>query len=184
MNRIADIALASCALVGAAPALAVAAAAIALLDGRPVLFVQERVGRSRRSFRVLKLRTMREGRPTPVGTRLRGTGLDELPQLVNVLRGEMSLVGPRPLTAADVTRLGWDDPRYDARWSVRPGITGPAQLQPSGRCDARVSWVYDRAYVRHPQGAARDLSLLAATAVAAIVGKRRTKSLLRSLGYR
>jgi sugar transferase EpsL len=129
-------------LVGLAllsPLVMIAAAAIRLTTGGPAFFAQERTGRGGRPFRVHKLRTMsgppaflvgretesNDPRITPVGRWLRRTGLDELPQLFNVLRGEMSLVGPRPL-------LAWEndlcDGRQAARLLVRPGITGLAQV--------------------------------------------------------
>ena len=101
--------------------MAVIAAAILLDDGRPVLFRQERLGHRRRPFHILKFRSMRDGRVTRVGRVLRATGLDELPQFVNILRGDMSAVGPRPLTADDVARLGWSGPR-----STSAGRAGPA----------------------------------------------------------
>jgi lipopolysaccharide/colanic/teichoic acid biosynthesis glycosyltransferase len=81
-----------------------------------------------RPFRILKFRSMRDGRVTRVGRLLRATGLDELPQFINILRGHMSAVGPRPLTADDVARLGWSGAQFDARWACRPGLTGLAQL--------------------------------------------------------
>ena len=83
-----------------------------------MLFTQERLGHGRRSFRVFKLRTMREGVVTPVGRGLRRTRLDELPQLLNVLRGDMSLVGPRPITQADV------DPFDAIEWELRSATIG------------------------------------------------------------
>lgn len=112
-----------------APAMAVIAAAVLLDDGRPVLFRQERIGYRRRPFHILKFRSMRDGRViTRVGRLLRASGLDELPQFLNILRGQMSAVGPRPLTADDVARLGWNEARFDFRWTCRPGLTGLAQL--------------------------------------------------------
>ena len=104
--------------------MAAIAGAILLEDGRPILFRQERVGRARRPFHVLKFRSMRGDRVTRVGKLLRATGLDELPQFLNILRGEMSAVGPRPLTASDIRRLGWDAPRYDFRPLLRAGGIG------------------------------------------------------------
>ena len=111
-----------------APAMAVIAVAVLIDDGRPVIFRQERVGYRRRPFHILKFRSMRAGRVTRVGRLLRGTGLDELPQFVNILLGDMSAVGPRPLTADDVARLGWSGAQFDFRWACRPGLTGLAQL--------------------------------------------------------
>jgi lipopolysaccharide/colanic/teichoic acid biosynthesis glycosyltransferase len=127
-QRLFDLLGAAAGVVAFAPVMAAIAAAILLDDGRPLLFSQERLGYRRRPFRILKFRSMREGEVTCVGRLLRSTGLDELPQLLNVLRGEMSAVGPRPLTAADVARLGWQDSRFDFRWACRPGLTGLAQL--------------------------------------------------------
>jgi len=127
-KRIADLLGASAGLIVFAPAMAVIAVAIVADDGWPLLFRQERVGFRRRPFRILKFRSMRGGSVTRVGRLLRATGLDEIPQFINILRGDMSAVGPRPLTAADVARYGWDAPGFNFRWTVRPGLTGLAQL--------------------------------------------------------
>jgi lipopolysaccharide/colanic/teichoic acid biosynthesis glycosyltransferase len=108
--------------------MAVISAAVLIDDGLPVLFRQQRVGLGRRPFDILKFRSMRDGRVTRVGRVLRATGLDEIPQFINILRGDMSAVGPRPLMAADVDRLGWRDRAFDFRWACRPGLTGLAQL--------------------------------------------------------
>jgi lipopolysaccharide/colanic/teichoic acid biosynthesis glycosyltransferase len=127
-RRVFDIAGAGAGLVVFAPAMAVAMLAVLLEDGRPVLFRQPRLGWRRRPFHILKIRTMRDGRATRVGAVLRATGLDEVPQFINILRGEMSAVGPRPLTESDVQQLGWTGEAFDFRWAVKPGLTGPAQL--------------------------------------------------------
>lgn len=179
-----DIAAGAGGLLVAAPVLAVAGGAILLTDGGPVLFRQQRLGLGRRPFTLVKLRTMRDGAVTPVGRRLREWGIDELPQLVHVLRGDMSLVGPRPLTRADVERLGWSHPRYDVRWSVRPGLTGPGQLRLRGPCDARVTWRYDRYYARHcaRQGSLRtDIAVLLASGLVLVAGKERARRWLGRL---
>ena len=97
-QRMFDLVGALAGLAVFAPAMAVIAVAVLIDDGRPVLFRQERVGYQRRPFHILKFRSMRAGRVTRVGRLLRATGLDELPQFVNILRGHMSAVGPRPLT--------------------------------------------------------------------------------------
>ena len=127
-QRMFDLVGALAGLAVFAPVMTVIAVAVLIDDGRPVVFRQERIGYKRRPFHILKFRSMRAGRITRVGRLLRATGLDELPQFVNILRGHMSAVGPRPLTADDVARLGWSGAQFDFRWACRPGLTGLAQL--------------------------------------------------------
>jgi lipopolysaccharide/colanic/teichoic acid biosynthesis glycosyltransferase len=132
-----EVVVSAAGLVVALPLLAVAAIAICLTSLGPALFRQERVGRFGRPFFLLKLRTMRvrggpeitaagDPRVTAVGRLLRRTKLDELPQLWNVLRGDMSLVGPRPETARYVDL---QDPRWTRVLSVRPGLSDPASIR-------------------------------------------------------
>jgi lipopolysaccharide/colanic/teichoic acid biosynthesis glycosyltransferase len=148
LNRGLDVAGASLALALASPALAIAALAIKLEDGGPVLYRQRRVGLDAEEFELVKLRTMvvgaerqgagwavNEGDPriTRAGRLLRRLSLDELPQLWNVVRGDMSLIGPRPTLSYQVERY---TPRQRRRLEVKPGITGWAQIH--GR--ARLPW--------------------------------------------
>lgn len=151
-----------------------AAVAIRLEDGGPVLFRQERVGRHRAPFRIAKLRTMRDGNTTPVGRWLRATGLDETTQFLHVLRGEMSVVGPRPLTEADLVRLGWTEHR--ARFEVRPGITGLAQV--FGGRSARHSRALDALYARRTS-VRLDVWLVAVSFAMNVFGKDRVRQRLR-----
>ena len=181
MNRAADVALAGAGLVVASPLLALSAVAIALEDGRPVLYRQERVGRNEEPFELLKLRTMVVGaetqgagyavdrgdaRITRVGRVLRKLSLDELPQLWNVLRGDMSLVGPRPTLAYQVERY---TPRQHRRLDVKPGLTGWAQIH--GRAalpwDERIE--LDVWYVEH-RSPLVDLKILLRTPFALFSG--------------
>lgn len=137
LKRPIDLVVAAAALVLLAPVMVVVALAVARNLGRPIIFAQQRPGLAGRPFRLYKFRTMREstaadGTPLPDAERLttfgrflRSTSLDELPELVNVLRGEMSLVGPRPLL---MQYLGRYTPEQARRHEVRPGITGWAQV--------------------------------------------------------
>ena len=148
MNRALDVATAGIGLVLVSPVLVAAAAAIKIEDGGPVFYRQRRVGRHGNEFELVKLRTMEVGaeekgaglavnagdpRITQVGRLLRRLSIDELPQLWNVVRGDMSLIGPRPTLAYQVERY---TPRQRRRLDVRPGITGWAQV--NGR--ARLPW--------------------------------------------
>ena len=181
MKRALDLAGASLTLLLASPLLFLAALAISLDDRGPVLYRQRRVGRDGKEFDLLKLRTMvvgaeaqgagwavNEGDPriTRAGRVLRRLSLDELPQLWNVVRGEMSLVGPRPTLAYQVERY---TPRQRRRLEVKPGITGWAQVQ--GR--ARVPWddriEFDVWYVEH-RSLWLDLRILARTPMALFTG--------------
>jgi lipopolysaccharide/colanic/teichoic acid biosynthesis glycosyltransferase len=173
-GRLFDLCGAAGGLVFFAPIMAVAAAAILLDDGRPVLFRQARLGLHQRTFDILKFRSMRNGRITRVGAVLRVTGLDELPQFVNILRGELSAVGPRPVTAADAERYRWAGSEADVRWTVKPGLTGLAQL--AGR-SVEESLALDRRYV-HDRSLALDCRLIAMSFVVNVVGKARARRLL------
>jgi lipopolysaccharide/colanic/teichoic acid biosynthesis glycosyltransferase len=175
-KRLFDVAGAAGGLLFFAPVMTVISVAILLDDGGPVVFCQERLGERRAPFTIFKFRSMRDGRTTRVGRVLRSTGLDELPQLINVLRGDMSAVGPRPLEAADVTRWGWHTPRYDFRWDVRPGLTGLGQMQGSGSPRDRI--VLDRLYIAH-RSLLLDVRLVALSFAVNVLGKRRVRELLR-----
>jgi exopolysaccharide biosynthesis polyprenyl glycosylphosphotransferase len=147
MKRSLDVGASLIALVVVLPIVLVAAAAIKLEDRGPVLFKQKRVGRRNQHFSIYKLRTMKveradgegnrsaskgDDRVTRVGRFLRRSSIDELPQLLNVLRGDMSLVGPRPHAIGSLAgdKLFWEvDPRYWQRHSLRPGLTGLAQVR-------------------------------------------------------
>jgi lipopolysaccharide/colanic/teichoic acid biosynthesis glycosyltransferase len=85
--------------------------------------------------------------PTQTGQILRKTGLDELPQFLNVLKGDMSIVGPRALTMYDIERLAWNDAYHQIRWQQKPGITGFAQIY--GGQHRKTSWFWDKYYIRH-----------------------------------
>jgi putative colanic acid biosynthesis UDP-glucose lipid carrier transferase len=129
IKRLGDVTLAASGLAVAIPLMAALAALIRLDSPGPILFFQRRTGLQQRPFTLVKLRTMDDlRRVTRVGRWLRPLGLDELPQLWNVLRGDMSLVGPRPEVPERVEVLRHRLPAYDARHFMRPGITGWAQV--------------------------------------------------------
>jgi len=142
-----DVALAGGAVLALSPLLALVALLIKLEDGGPVFFVQKRTGRGNRFFPIFKFRSMRvekldatgnrsaskdDDRITKIGKFIRGTSIDELPQIFNVLRGEMSIVGPRPHAIGSLAgdKLFWEvDHRYWLRHSLKPGLTGLAQVR-------------------------------------------------------
>jgi lipopolysaccharide/colanic/teichoic acid biosynthesis glycosyltransferase len=181
MNRAADVALASFGLVLASPFIAAAAIAVKLQDGGPILYRQRRVGKGGAEFELLKVRTMVEGaetigagyavdrgdpRITRTGRILRRLSIDELPQLWNVVRGDMSVIGPRPTLSYQVERY---TPRQRRRLEVKPGITGWAQIH--GR--ATVPWEdrieLDVWYVDH-RSPKVDLGILGRTPLALFAG--------------
>jgi lipopolysaccharide/colanic/teichoic acid biosynthesis glycosyltransferase len=177
LKRAFDVAGSCAGLLVFAPVMAVVIPAVLIDDGRPVLFRQRRLGRYRRPFAILKIRTMRDGSPTRVGRILRATGLDEIPQFINILSGEMSAVGPRPLTESDVARLGWTGPGFDSRWDVKPGLTGLAQIvAPASPQDALE---LDRTYaVRWNPWL--DCQLIALSFAVNVVGKARVQRAVAS----
>jgi lipopolysaccharide/colanic/teichoic acid biosynthesis glycosyltransferase len=181
VNRAADVALGGAGLLVAAPFVALAALAIKLEDRGPILYRQQRVGKDGLDFDVLKLRTMVVGaetlgagfavdrgdsRITRVGRFLRRTSIDELPQLWNVVRGDMSVIGPRPTLRYQVENY---TPRQRRRLEIRPGLTGWAQIH--GRAalpwDERIE--LDVWYVEH-RSPRIDLKILLRTPLALFGG--------------
>jgi sugar transferase (PEP-CTERM system associated) len=166
-KRAFDLAVSLALIVFTLPVILIAALAVWLEDGAPVLYRQERVGRDGRNFTLMKFRSMRvdaeaagapqwarneDPRATRVGLVLRKFRIDELPQLLNVLAGDMSFVGPRPERPFFVEELAATIPFYRERHSVKPGITGWAQVNyPYGASleDARHKLAYDLYYVKN-----------------------------------
>jgi lipopolysaccharide/colanic/teichoic acid biosynthesis glycosyltransferase len=170
LKRAFDAALSGAGLVASAPLWALFAAAIKIEDGGPVFFRQERVGLGGEPFMAFKFRSMRpdaeagvgavqaverDPRVTRIGRFMRATAMDELPQLLNILRGDMSFVGPRALRPGEIEagrggvleRLE-DVPGFATRVSVRPGLTGVAQVYAPRDVPRRHKFRYDRIYVR------------------------------------
>lgn len=148
-----------------APLALMVAGVILCVEGRPVLFFQERAGRNGRPFKMFKFRTMKTGegddaaRLTRLGRFLRASSLDELPELVHVLTGTMSLVGPRPLPTRYLPRYSVEQAR---RHEVRPGITGWAQVHGRNALSWEDKFAYDVWYVDH-HSLALDFKILVLT---------------------
>ncbi|WP_234893350.1 sugar transferase [Sphingobium yanoikuyae] len=166
-----DIVASLSALILLSPVLLVVALLVHARLGSPVLFRQVRPGRHERPFEMIKFRSMRDatgpnGRPlpdaerlTPLGRWLRATSLDELPELWNVLKGDMSLVGPRPLL---MEYSGYYNDEEQARFSVRPGVTGLAQINGRNETSWDARLAYDAHYARE-YSLRMDLSILLKT---------------------
>lgn len=182
IKRLFDLTLAAVGLLASSPLWIAIAAAVKLEDGGPVFFRQERVGLGGRAFSALKFRSMipdaeaisgpvqaleNDPRVTRVGRLLRATALDELPQLWNILIGDMSFVGPRPLRPGEIDIVGdgrlvtlAEIPGYDVRHRVRPGLTGLAQVYAARDLRRAGKFRLDRLYLRKG-GLCLDLKLLA-----------------------
>jgi exopolysaccharide biosynthesis polyprenyl glycosylphosphotransferase len=188
LKRVLSVMIATTALVAAAPLIAVIALGIRLESRGPAFFVQERVGLRGRRFRLFKFRTMRESdaaadsvwgrdnasRVTRLGAILRKYRLDELPQCINILRGDMSLVGPRPEMAANVDTFSAVIPFYNLRHEVRPGLTGWAQVKAGYSMSTEEvtrKLCYDLYYIKH-MSLVFDLQILVDTVKFVLMGKR------------
>lgn len=157
-KRIFDLCLTIPAFIVLSPVMAVTAVLVAVKLGRPVLFAQKRPGYQEKIFQMYKFRSMTDERDkdgnllpdevrlTPFGEKLRSTSLDELPELLNILKGDMSLVGPRPLL---VQYLPLYNKRQHRRHDVRPGITGLAQINGRNSISWEEKFEYDVQYVEH-----------------------------------
>ncbi len=188
VKRAMSLAIAGAALVLATPLLAVVALGIALESRGPVFFIQERVGLHGRIFRLIKFRTMRvvdareadtvlrdnRSRVTRLGAVLRRYRLDEIPQFINILRGDMSLVGPRPEMVQNVAVFSAGIPYYNLRHEVRPGLTGWAQVRAGysmSVAEVTRKLCYDLYYIKHIS-ALFDLRILFDTVKFVLGGKR------------
>jgi len=184
-KRLFDVLFSLCAIVLTAPAMLAIAALIKATSRGPVLFRQERMGMDGRTFRMLKFRTMYtsaeawgvrmathdDPRRTPLGRFLRQTSLDELPQLFNVLRGDMSLVGPRPERPVFIEEFKRQVPKYHLRHKVKSGMTGWAQINGlRGQTSIQKRIEYDLYYIEN-WSLFLDLKILVRTALGGFISK-------------
>jgi exopolysaccharide biosynthesis polyprenyl glycosylphosphotransferase len=184
-KRTIDLLAATVALIVSSPVLLVAAIAIVICDGFPVFFSQERVGRNMKPFRIHKLRTMvknaeevsgpvlaqeNDARITKVGGFLRKFRIDEIPQLANIIKGEMSFVGPRPERPYFVERHLVETPGYRERFNMKPGVTGLAQVSGCYATTAERKLKYDLIYMYH-QTLGMDAQIVAETLRVVLTGR-------------
>ncbi|QDV05196.1 Putative undecaprenyl-phosphate N-acetylgalactosaminyl 1-phosphate transferase [Planctomycetes bacterium Poly30] len=177
-RRILDVAVAASMLVAAAPVLGVAALMVRVIDGSPVFYRGTRLGRGARAFPLVKIRTLKTDAESRIGGQLltdshdlktrtggflRETRLDELPQLMHVIRGDMNLFGPRPERPEVYHQKCSTIPHYADRFLVRPGVFGYSQILTPHGTPKRVRAVIDRQFVHSPRSSAFDLALLGLT---------------------
>ena len=134
-----------------------------------VIFTQKRIGLDENEFVIYKFKTMENQKITFIGKFIRKLGLDEIPQLYNIIKGDMAFVGPRPLTRFDIDRLKWNKLEYSKRWSVKPGITGLAQL--SRICDSSLAMKNDLFYIEN-KSFMYDTSLIMKSLLVLVKGKQ------------
>lgn len=175
MKRILDILFSFIALLVFAIPISVIAAMLAFKEKHAILFKQNRIGKNKSVFKILKFQTMVNEIPTPTGRVLRKTGLDELPQFINVLKGDMSIVGPRALTNFDIERLRWNDGYHAPRWNIKPGITGFAQLY--GGQHRKTSWFWDSYYFKNNH-VLIDVGIIMVSFLMNVFGKTRVRKII------
>lgn len=183
LKRIFDLFLAIMLIILSSPVFFVLVILIKFTSKGPVIFQQKRIGQNKHNFYILKFRTMRTDTPknmpthlledpekfiTPIGKILRKTSLDELPQLINIIRGEMSFVGPRPALFNQTDLIELRD-KYKVN-SIKPGVTGWAQVNGRDELDIPTKVEYDKYYYEH-QSFLFDLKILIKTALSVIFAK-------------
>jgi len=185
LKRCFDLGGAMILLILTSPIMLIAALAILISDGRPILYRQERVGRNMAPFRIVKFRTMIKNaeeqsgpilaseddpRITALGHKMRKFRIDELPQIINILRGEMSFIGPRPERSAFVEEYLEKIPGYSERYRIKPGVTGLAQINGGYATTPERKLKYDLMYLYH-QSFAFDIQITVETIKVVLAGK-------------
>lgn len=175
MKRIFDILFSVIGLLIFAVPMTIVCLIIKIKENHPLIYRQIRLGRNKKPFKLYKIQTMVDEQVTPIGKYIRECGLDEVPQFFNVLKGDMSIVGPRALTCEDIYRMKWNDDYHKIRWSVRPGITGFAQLY--AKHLSKASYFLDCKYIEE-SNMLIDFILLCITFLINIFGKNRVLKVL------
>lgn len=170
-KRIFDLSVAVPAVILLSLFWAVALLLVLVVDRHAPVFIQRRSGLDGESFRMLKIKSMRDGRITPLGRILRKTSVDETLQFINVVRGHMSIVGPRPEIPANVDRYVADHEGYRERLAVRPGITGSWQLSPSRKSVSIPDRVQSDLWYIENASAQLDLTIMLRSPMAMLRGE-------------
>lgn len=178
-----DIVAALVLIILASPIMATLSILILITSGRPILYRGKRLGLDKKSFTMYKFRTLipdaqkklgarlvqnEKELITPLGQVLRPTRLDELPQLFNVLMGDMQLIGPRPVRTEIYEKICSEIPGYDVHFAVRPGVIGPSQLFTPHGCPKIIRTIIDNRYIRQPEGIGRKCYFIGIAAFAAV----------------
>lgn len=175
VKRIFDITFSLVALIIFSVPIIIISLLLSFKEKHSVFYRQDRRGKSNRTFQILKFQTLVDEVPTQTGGVLRKTGLDELPQFLNVLNGDMSIVGPRALTNQDINRLAWNDDYHSVRWALKPGITGFAQIY--GGQHRKTSWFWDKYYIKH-ENIIIDFIIIGVSFLMTVFGKKRIRQII------
>lgn len=175
MKRIFDIVFSIIALIVFLLPILIISVLLLFKEKHNIIFTQHRVGKDKEIFEIFKFQTLVNDKPTTTGKFLRKTGLDELPQFINVLKGDMSIVGPRALTLNDIERLKWNSEFHHIRWNHKPGITGVGQIY--GGQHKKTSWFWDIYYIKN-QNIVKDLLIIAISFFMNIFGKTKVRQIV------
>jgi len=164
-------------LICSTPLLLIVSLLILIFERDKILFYQNRIGLNQKPFTITKIRTMQHQKITFLGRILRKTGIDEIPQLINIIKGDINFIGPRPLTQFDIDRLEWNTNFHKQRWSIKPGLTGLGQLSPI--CHKKMTLFWDNYYVKH-QCFSLNLKIITLTCFTLFLGKNNVKKIIQN----
>jgi len=164
-------------LICSIPLMLFVATLILVFERDKIFFLQSRVGLNHKLFTIIKLRTMQHQKTTFLGRIIRKTGIDEIPQLINIIKGDIHFIGPRPLTQFDIDRLEWNTKFHKKRWSIKPGLTGLGQLSPI--CHKKMTLFWDNYYVNH-HSFGLNFKIITLTFLTLFLGKNRVKKIIQN----